>query len=90
MKTTKALFGAALTTLLAGSVYANEHAATKPAGEAVKGQCHGINACKGQGECGGAGHNCAGKNECKGKGWVFKTEAECKDAGGTFKEDGGH
>lgn len=47
-------------------------------------QCSGINACKGQGECGGEGHSCAGKNGCKGAGWVSKvTEAECTGAGGT-------
>ena len=47
-------------------------------------QCGGINACKGQGECGGKGHSCAGKNACKCEGWVKKaTEAECTTAGGT-------
>ena len=50
----------------------------------AKGECAGINACKGQGECGGAGHGCAGKNTCKGQGWVSKTESDCKAAGGTF------
>lgn len=52
--------------------------------EPAKGECHGVNACKGQGECGGQGHSCSGKNECKGKGWVSMTEKECKDKGGTF------
>ena len=51
----------------------------------AKGECSGINACKGQGECGGAGHGCAGKNACKGQGWVSKSADECKSAGGTFK-----
>jgi len=46
--------------------------------------CSGINACKGQGECGGEGHSCAGKNGCKGAGWIAKaTEADCTAAGGT-------
>ena len=46
--------------------------------------CSGINACKGQGECGGEGHSCAGKNGCKGAGWVTKaSDAECAAAGGT-------
>ena len=47
-------------------------------------QCAGVNACKGQGECGGKGHDCAGKNACKGAGWVKKTtDADCITAGGT-------
>lgn len=47
-------------------------------------QCAGVNACKGQGECGGKGHDCAGKNGCKGAGWVHQaTEADCITAGGT-------
>ena len=52
----------------------------------VKGECHGINRCKGQGECGGKGHSCAGKNACEGKGWKKMTEAECKKKGGKFKK----
>ena len=40
------------------------------AGEVSLGQCHGVNACKGTGDCGGKGHHCAGKNACKGKGWT--------------------
>lgn len=55
----------------AGVVYADVH-------------CAGINACKGQGECGGKGNSCAGKNECKGKGWITKkTAADCTTVGGT-------
>ena len=51
----------------------------------AKGECSGINACKGTGECGGVGHGCAGKNSCKGQGWVTTTEGDCKTKGGTFK-----
>jgi hypothetical protein len=48
-------------------------------------QCTGINACKGQGECGGESHGCGGKNACKGLGWVAKaTETDCTGAGGTI------
>lgn len=48
-------------------------------------QCAGINACKGQGECGGKASSCAGKNACKGQGWVTRAaEQECLDAGGTI------
>lgn len=52
---------------------------------AMGGECHGVNACSGQGDCGGKGHGCAGKNSCKGQGWKKMAEAECKAAGGTFK-----
>ena len=39
--------------------------------------CEGINSCKGEGACAGAGHSCAGKNSCKGKGIVKSTKDEC-------------
>ncbi len=41
------------------------------------GECHGVNSCKGKGECGGKGHSCAGKNSCKGKGWVKMNKEDC-------------
>jgi hypothetical protein len=51
--------------------------------------CAGINACKGQGACGGKGHGCAGNNSCKGQGWVSTaSEAECKEKGGTVTTTG--
>jgi len=49
-------------------------------------QCHGINSCKGQGECAAAdgSHDCGGKNSCEGKGWVTSESAEeCTEQGGT-------
>ena len=49
-------------------------------------KCEGINGCKAQGACGGAGHDCAGKNECKGKGWIETSAAECQAKGGTIKK----
>ena len=57
----------------------------KKANEA-KVHCEGINACKGQGACGGAGHDCAGKNACKGKGWIETSADECTAKGGTVKQ----
>lgn len=48
------------------------------------GECSGINSCKGQGECGGAGHSCKGKNDCKGKGWISASQDDCKGKGGTW------
>ncbi len=50
-----------------------------------KGECHGINACKGKGECGGPGYGCAGNNACKGKGWLSLSEPDCVEKKGTFK-----
>ncbi len=54
--------------------------------EAKKVHCEGVNACKGQGACAGAGHDCAGKNACKGKGWIDLSAEECKAKGGTVKD----
>jgi len=48
------------------------HAEDAPA----KVKCYGVNACKGQGDCGGKGHSCSGKNECKAQGFVYKPSAE--------------
>jgi len=59
--------------------------APAPSGDMMKGECHGVNACKGQGACGGEGHSCAGKNACKGQGWLEMTKADCDAKGGTFK-----
>ena len=58
----------------------------------AEGECHGVNSCKGKGECGGmmsmlsGGNSCAGKNSCKGKGWVKLTKSECDSKSGTFKK----
>jgi len=46
-------------------------------------ECHGVNACKGTGACGGKGHSCAGQNACKGQGWVKMDKDECVKKGGT-------
>ena len=54
----------------------------------AQGECHGINSCKGTGECGGKGYSCAGKNSCKGKGWLSMTKAVCKEKSGSFKPEG--
>jgi hypothetical protein len=79
---------AAVVGLLAGGhQFAGEHG-KKEGDKTVK--CSGINACKGQGECGApdGSHACAGENECKGKGWVkVKSEKECTDKGGTVLKE---
>lgn len=51
-----------------------------------KGECHGVNSCKGKGDCGGAGYSCAGKNSCKGQGWLKTTLDECDERGGDWRE----
>jgi uncharacterized membrane protein len=52
------------------------------AADADKVKCYGINSCKGQGGCAGAGHGCAGKNACKGQGFVETTKDDCAKKGG--------
>jgi hypothetical protein len=52
----------------------------------AKVQCHGVNACKGQSECGTARSSCHGQNACKGQGWVTLSEKECAAQGGTAKK----
>ena len=39
--------------------------------------CYGINACKGNGACGGKGSSCASKNSCKGQGFVDVAKDTC-------------
>lgn len=51
----------------------------------AKGECWGVNGCKGKGACGGVGHECAGNNECKGHGWLSLTKSECDAQKGKFK-----
>jgi hypothetical protein len=48
--------------------------------EEAKVKCEGVNACKGQGACSGAGHECGGQNGCKGQGFLELTQAECDAA----------
>ena len=82
-----ALAGLALTGC---STMANDSAGQ--ASETV--MCHGVNSCKGHGQCGGkvdacSGKNgcestlsCAGKNSCKGKGLLKMSKKDCKSKGG--------
>lgn len=76
----KKLFGALVVSAIALGNIAPVHA------DNHKGQCSGVNGCKGQGACGGAGHECAGKNACKGKGWLEMSEKDCKAKHGTYKK----
>ena len=70
--------GAAAALFLSGAVTAR--AEEKKGADQVS--CSGINACKGQGACAGAGHSCGGQNACKGQGVVKTTAADCKAKGG--------
>jgi hypothetical protein len=82
--------GLAIATLLTSSagLAADGKSKVKDAdAKEVSGECHGVNSCKGKGECGGKGHSCAGKNSCKGKGWIKATKAGCDEKKGTFKAD---
>ncbi len=87
---TKAAFSGLLA---AGALSVSLHArgADAPASNtnAVEGECHGVNSCKGKGDCGGKGHGCAGKNSCKGKGWLKMSKEKCEAAHGKFKADKG-
>jgi hypothetical protein len=53
---------------------------TANAADEGKVKCEGVNACKGQAECGTGKNSCQGKNACKGQGWVKLTKAECDAA----------
>jgi hypothetical protein len=78
----KKMLGLVVATAVAGLVMTGGIAKAEEAA-AGKVKCEGINACKGQGACGGADHDCKGKNTCKGKGWVeVASEKECTDKGG--------
>lgn len=82
--TNSLLVSAALTGLLvAGGTSANAH---EKMDKEIKGECHGINSCKGKGDCGGKGYSCAGKNSCKGKGWLNMSQEDCDKKGGQYKK----
>lgn len=79
MNTKSMLIGAAVAGLCLAGCTSMSNTAT-----ATVGQCHGVNACKGSGDCGGKGHACGGKNSCKGKGWKKMKKTACSDLGGKF------
>ena len=84
MKGTKGVLiaSAAAGLILGGAVLAR--ADEKSGGEMI--HCAGINACKGQAACAGAGNSCAGQNSCKGKGWVETSKDDCMKKGGKLLE----
>ena len=76
---------AALTGLLLATGCASQKGNTESSSSVAMGECHGVNSCKGTGDCGGKGYSCAGKNACKGKGWLKMSKADCTEKGGKFK-----
>lgn len=78
------LTGVALATAAAG-LFAMT-AAGPVAAQGAKVKCEGVNACKGQGGCKGAGNECKGKNGCKGKGWTEMSQADCDKAKAAMKK----
>ena len=54
--------------------------------DTVKGQCFGVNGCKGQGACKSAKNDCKGHNACKGQGWLAMTEEDCNGQNGQFQK----
>ena len=82
----KTMLTAAIAGLTIASVGMTMDAQANKHEKAEKGECHGVNSCKGKGECGGAGHSCAGENTCKGKGWVKMTKAECMKKKGKWQK----
>ncbi|HZP43316.1 MAG TPA: hypothetical protein VFD84_17650 [Candidatus Binatia bacterium] len=80
MRTSRGLLiaSAAASLVIGGAIVAR--ADQKKGGDEV--QCLGVNACKGQGSCAGAGNSCAGQNACKGKGIVHMSAEECAKKGG--------
>lgn len=84
----KMMFAALTGLVLASSSNAAEKTTTTTAAATVTGECHGMNTCKGTGECGGQGHSCHGMNTCKGQGWVTLSEKDCKAKKGQWKASG--
>lgn len=83
--TKKLIIGAALSGLfLSGEVYSEKLEAT--GADNAKGECHGVNSCKGKSDCHANGNSCSGQNSCKGKGWISLTKKECDAKKGTFKK----
>jgi hypothetical protein len=74
---------AAAALFVAGCGKSGESAEPLTASAATDVKCLGINACKGQAQCGiPGGHGCAGQNECKSKGWLKVSQGECEAQGG--------
>jgi hypothetical protein len=89
MDSKKKMVSAAISGLVVGTFCLSGCTTPSDGGSATmaeaKGECHGMNSCKGTGACGGQGHSCAGKNSCKGQGWLELSKSDCQAKGGTYK-----
>jgi hypothetical protein len=74
-----AMIAASVAGLFAAGASGVASAAPKKGEEVM---CAGINSCKGQSSCHGAGNACAGKNGCKGQGNMKTTKEDCMAKGG--------
>lgn len=84
--TSAALLASAVASLFASAACGYTANADDDDPEAVV-KCEGVNACKGQGKCGGVKpdggvHGCEGQNECKGQGWIEIAAKDCEPRGG--------
>ncbi|RYZ72109.1 MAG: hypothetical protein EOP09_03695 [Proteobacteria bacterium] len=78
----------------AGIMAASQASAAPGEKAADMGECHGINSCKGKGQCGSSQatvggdskHECGGRNECKGKGWVRMSKKVCDTKKGKWQK----
>jgi uncharacterized membrane protein len=85
MKGTKgALIASAAAGLILGGLVLARADEKKSGGDMI--HCAGVNSCKGQGSCAGAGNSCAGMNSCKGKGVVDMSKEDCLKKGGKVVE----
>jgi hypothetical protein len=84
----KLMFAAITGLVVASSAGAAEKAkSTEPT--TTMGECHGVNECKGTGQCATQTHSCAGANACKGQGWISMTEKDCTTKKGKWKKTAG-
>jgi uncharacterized membrane protein len=85
-KTALAAAALAAFSMAAGCAHSGPAPAKTASTAPAKGECSGVNSCRGTGECGGPGHSCAGQNACKGQGWISLTQSDCEARHGTFKK----
>jgi hypothetical protein len=78
--------GAAIAMTAATLIISGATLMSAASADTVKGQCFGVNGCKGQGACKSAKNDCKGHNACKGQGWLAMTEQDCNGQNGQFQK----
>ncbi|MGH8622191.1 MAG: BufA2 family periplasmic bufferin-type metallophore [Burkholderiales bacterium] len=53
----------------------------------AKVECHGVNECRGQSDCGIARNQCGGGNSCRGQGMKLMSEKDCEAARARFARE---